>query len=1060
MSDTPTVRIESLDLPTYVPGPESPYHVFGFGEWPGYYPYAAKSDLSTTATQVKHRAVVLENRYLRAVVLPDLGGHLFSLYDKVDKRETFMTTPTIKFQNVALRGAWLAGGIEWNFGRPGHALNTESPVSWATRKHPDGTVSVWIGAAILPTESRYAIRISLGPDRAALDVAILAMAPHVLPGNMYYWSNAGVEVSAKSRFYYFGKCAHAGAGTHSWPICDGLDYQWYRNRFVGSDMFLRDVERDYMAFYDFGRQHGVVQNADRAMAPGQKYFTWGTHQQGRYWDKLFSDAGQTYCEIQRGRLPTQGETRPMPPMSTESWTETWAPIGRTDGFSGFESNLVLSVVPRKGAAEVCLLSIVPQGRVRVEARSGDRLLAGWELDEMPPRKIFSRRVKLPRDGKCDGVKVLAADGRVLMDWKEYVFPDEDWFKSPEPGYDARTATLEQTFMEAERCRMMSWPWPFPFPHGIHLYQKVLEKDSGHVGAHKAMAEIALHAGEIEKAMEHLRTALQREPYGVDLLCLLGWAHLRSDQEDQAVEPFSLAARCEPGRRNGLLGLASAHVKAGRLSAAEGAVASLLAEFPRDGHGRLMRALILRRSGRREEALPVISELLAEDPLWWRLHTEALLLNLPTDLAGGTRKIMDDSLLGAVPYMELGLWDDAEKILQVEEANDTISPAVRLAHLAYVQRKLGREAVAARTIDKACAAPVEHANPSLAFSLRVLRELAQWYPDKAAVHNMLGNILAGRGRRDEAEAEWKHAAELKLEHATVLRNLAMAAHLRNQNDTALACYRKAWQVSGRDVHLFAELDELFKRAGRIEDRFALYDELPRPLRDRPIPTMRRADQLVYSGRYVEALRFFRTREFYGGEGEQTARRLYLQAVVGRAVELFAAGKLAACAGLLAEGLKYPRNINIGRSGILPNEAMVRYFLGIVAEARGRNSEAHDHWLAAASEYHWEGSIEQGYEMLAWQALGNFVRAHALAHDLEALARRERDLPRMFGYYATFPMLEVNHGLVQLFKRRIDDALRMWQKANAANPSARWCRVHANLPRSLLERMSRKATGRMK
>ncbi len=165
MASAVSIAVKRLEIPTYVVGPDSPYPPLMTRWEHGFYPYSTQVDIRTEKRSVQHRAVILENEYVKAIVLPDLGGRLYSLYDKVAGQETFMVPPSVKYQNISMRGAWIAGGIEWNYGHRGHTVSTVMPVSWATRTEPDGTASVWVGAVVRPIESRWAVRISLTPGR-------------------------------------------------------------------------------------------------------------------------------------------------------------------------------------------------------------------------------------------------------------------------------------------------------------------------------------------------------------------------------------------------------------------------------------------------------------------------------------------------------------------------------------------------------------------------------------------------------------------------------------------------------------------------------------------------------------------------------------------------------------------------------------------------------------------------------------------------------------------------------------------------------------------------------
>jgi len=1056
MSAAVEVRLEWQEIPTYGIPPDSPYPSFGLWGWRSVYPYSMKTDLSSgPPTPVRHRVAVLENRYVRVSVLPDMGGRVYGLFDKTAGKETIMVPPSIKFANVASRGAWIGGGIEFNFGRRGHTVLTVSPVSWALRREPDGAASIWVGSVVHPVGSRWALRIGLRPDRAAMDMDIHTMGPQVLPGLMYWWTNAGVEVTRQSRFFYFGLHADANLGRHGWPVTDGLDFRWYRNRFLEADMFLMDAQTDYLGFYDYGRHHGLAQTADRFLAPGQKYFTWGTHPQGRYWDAMFSDTGQTYCEIQRGRLPTQGLTEPLGAMACESWQETWIPIRDTEGFSATESDLVLSVVPEGDrAAHIHLLAVEPKSNLHLEARSGEQSLGTWQIQRLKPEEVFTQPLQLPPGRACDRVKVTDAAGKVLMDWQEFKFKEEDWFSESAHHHgldDSDTQSVDQMFTQAERYRLSSWRGSSSYCKKLH--EKILARDPGHPGVLRAMGEQCMQAGQYDQAVEHFRKALERSPRDPAVLTPLGWALLRLGRQTEAVEALATAARQESSRRSALVGLACVHLRAGRADLALAAADRLLAEFPADKWGRITRVTALRRAGQVQEAKQSLEALLAEDPIWVRPHAEALLLGVEVDLAGGSRKLADDSVTAASPYIELELWDDAAAILALDESNEPFSPAIRLAHLAYVQHRSGDTQAAAATVARLAEAPVELAHPWAELSIDVLRALAASYGDTAAVHCMLGNVLASRELADEAAQAWGRAIELGMEHPVPLRNLAMLLDHRGEHEKALELYRRAWKVSGKNRYLFSEIDGFLGSRGLHAERLKLYQELPEESQARSMVAMRRVLQLLDNSMYDEALQELSTRTFLRGEYERMIRYNYVEAVVGAACPHIGSGNYDRAREVLLKGLEYPRNLNMGRHGTMPNESTIHYLLGVVAEMAGQADAARRHYLAAATEMHLEGTPYHAYEMLAWLSLGDRARGMSLAHKIEQLARGEAEGPAWFRWYYEESILKFTHGLAQLAKGRIEEARRMWQAILDNEPDARWVRLHLNMPPCLLERMGK-------
>ena len=72
-----------IEIPTYLLGAEDPNPPFPLADARRIYPYTMLDDLTDRREAKTYTAVYLENDFLKAIVLPELGGHLYSLYDKV-----------------------------------------------------------------------------------------------------------------------------------------------------------------------------------------------------------------------------------------------------------------------------------------------------------------------------------------------------------------------------------------------------------------------------------------------------------------------------------------------------------------------------------------------------------------------------------------------------------------------------------------------------------------------------------------------------------------------------------------------------------------------------------------------------------------------------------------------------------------------------------------------------------------------------------------------------------------------------------------------------------------
>jgi hypothetical protein len=123
----------TLTLPTYEEGPPDPNPPFDlFLDRRFSYPYTLRVNLTDRRSPRTWRALNLENEYLKCVVLPDLGGHLYSCTDKVNGAQLFYANPSIKFAQIAYRGAWTALGVEFNFPVSHNWMTASRQSGWGT----------------------------------------------------------------------------------------------------------------------------------------------------------------------------------------------------------------------------------------------------------------------------------------------------------------------------------------------------------------------------------------------------------------------------------------------------------------------------------------------------------------------------------------------------------------------------------------------------------------------------------------------------------------------------------------------------------------------------------------------------------------------------------------------------------------------------------------------------------------------------------------------------------------------------------------------------------------
>ena len=110
--------------------PEDAGLFVGYGQSSLITPYMQQECYTRELEPLIYKAAILENRYLKAVFLPEMGGKLWQLYDKAATADLLLTNDVVPLQSgSATRGA--AGGVEWNIGQTGHSPFTCAPLHTA-----------------------------------------------------------------------------------------------------------------------------------------------------------------------------------------------------------------------------------------------------------------------------------------------------------------------------------------------------------------------------------------------------------------------------------------------------------------------------------------------------------------------------------------------------------------------------------------------------------------------------------------------------------------------------------------------------------------------------------------------------------------------------------------------------------------------------------------------------------------------------------------------------------------------------------------------------------------
>ena len=400
-----TIRIETRPIRTYTWDKPSRYPILFGGGYRFVYPYTMEDRLLHKAVDKPYRQIVLENEYIQVIILPELGGHLWRAYDKVSGQEIFYNNHVVKPGLIALRGAWCATGVEWNF-PIGHSVSSVSTVDYTCIENPDGSVTAAVGDLDRTTRMRWTVKITVFPGQLAFRVDTVLSNPSAYPGRYMYWENAGMHADDGFQFIAPAKRAWTWGGKTDFPVVDGVDKSWYIAHPRAIDYFALGLGQDYFGYYDHKRRFGAVHVADYHLMPGKKFFTWGMSDHALQWQKNLTDNEGPYIELQCGLTPTQAAFNFFAPQTSIRWDEVWFSIGDLGYFvqANREAALHLSdrldKEPYPSEVAAALVTNRDHSNARVTISAGGKVLLDEEGLDFRAGRPLRWKVSLPAGAHC------------------------------------------------------------------------------------------------------------------------------------------------------------------------------------------------------------------------------------------------------------------------------------------------------------------------------------------------------------------------------------------------------------------------------------------------------------------------------------------------------------------------------------------------------------------------------------------------------------------------------------------------------------------------------------
>jgi tetratricopeptide (TPR) repeat protein len=893
-SQRASVSETRMIMPTYmfsdpdpVPRPGKIYPYFRFEG------YSAKSELRDW------NMVVLENDHIRVMVCPEIGGKVWAAVEKSTGGEFLYYNKVVKFRDVAMRGPWTSGGLEFNFGDIGHAPTCSTPVDYTIEEHEDGSVSCTVGAMDLVSRTRWNVEIRLPANAAYFETRARWFNTTQLPTSYYHWMNAAAKASGNLEIIAPGT-AYIGHGGEpgQWPVENGRNLAFYENNNFGSYKSYHIVNglAGFFGGYWHDENFGYGHLAQYDEKPGKKIWIWGLSRQGMIWEGLLTDSDGQYIEYQSGKLLNQASEpstftpfkhREFHAHDSEVMRELWFPLLGTGGMVAVSEYAVLNVTREKGSARLIISALQPLREKLIVRTDAERIEINIDLKTL---ELYTTEFRI-RDGQDFSVEVgdrklfyRSQDTGYALDRPVEPNQEFDW----NSAYGLYTAGLE-----LERQRM--------YERAYDHYMRCLHIEPAFLPALGRVALAEYRRLNDENCRDFALKALAVDTYDPLANYVYGLVSMRQGRIREARSGFSLAAQAPGFRSAAFTELSVIALREKDFKVAGDYAGKAIAANAWNLAAHEVAALVHRATDQSAEYESRLSLLKEIDPNSHFVRYEKMqsdLLTADEFLSGIRTELPGEVLIElALTYLRYGFTREAMAIFDLAPNNP-----VALLLRAYHSPDGGDE-----WMEKALSMPVggvfPHRHETCLMLEDGIRKNGNWKLKYylALVHWNMGNLPRAQDLfaqcSDEPDYAPFYLARAQLMHS----DSAMAAHAL---DRAFFLAPEDWRVGLARIN--ACLDEK-DYTGALETAFQIHRKYPENI----LLGLKYAEALIGAGRHRNAVSFLEKFNTLPAEGATAGRMLYREAALRAALDAWDKRKYKEVLAYVRKAKLWPENLGAGR-----------------------------------------------------------------------------------------------------------------------------------------------------
>ena len=915
-----TVTEEYVEMKTYPFSDPDPVPAPG-----RIYPYFYFNGYTSIPVIQRWKMVVLENDYIKVYVCPDIGGKVWGAIEKSTGNEFLYLNSVVKFRDVAMRGAWTSGGLEYNFGDIGHIPTCATPVDYFVIENPDGSVSCVTGAIDLPSGTRWNVEIILRPGEAFFETKATWYNGTSLPVTYYQWMNAAAKASGDLEFIYPGsKQIGHGGEAGDWPVSDGRNLSYYANNNFGSYKSYHVINSysDYFGGYwhddDFGFGHWSTYD-DK---PGKKLWIWGLSRQGMIWESLLTDNDGQYIEFQAGKLFNQAaesstktpfKHREFAPHDADVMNEIWFPLKGTKGMVAASRDGVLNVERAMDTTRIILSALKDiDDEIKVFV-DGELVLS--ERAKLKPLELYLGEIIMDEEKELEVIlgdrKLVYNSVGTIIDRPVAANPDFD----PTGAYGLYIKSLE---LEKQRR----------YPEALESYFSVVEMDPGFLPALNRIALGYYRQMKYDLANKYIMRALGIDTYDGEANYYLGLISSKLGNVNTAKSGFSIAMSSVGYRSAAAAEIARIFLREGDYSKA----LEYAEKAMRFNQGNLdaMETIVIayRKTGEADIARLVLEQMARLDETSHFVRFESYLIN-PAEETLETfnyyirNELPYQSYLDlAVRYYNLGCNDEALKVLKLAPKQ----PLVGL-WLAFLE-------------DENMEDQVEYllaSDPLFVFPYRVetaglLLELTQkidhWIPKY-----YLALIYWNMGREEEAVSLFRDCGK----EPDFAPFYLARARLTGLPDEKLADLKRAVELAPHDWRSALALSKWYLDQNDGMNAIKIIEPFVPLFPEQPAIGVCYAEVLNSLGSYEKSVEFLEDYNVLPGEGATVAMDYYHEACLQAAFRSFENNDTVNSLAYILKAKRWPENLGAGKPYDV-DERLEDFMSGLIYTISGDNDQA--------------------------------------------------------------------------------------------------------------------------